>query len=108
MGRLAEQAQLNVVRRDDTGGAWVHAAGDSEVIAGTGLFEPAVCHADTRRLAEAAEVVFDVERTRAIYLSSPEQIRQAFDTELRRALGHLQQVDLTRQTTVTMARRAAR
>jgi hypothetical protein len=76
-------------------------------MAGTGLFEAAVCHADTERLTQPAEVVFDVERTRATYLSWPEEIRQAFDTQLSHALGDREEVHLTRQTSVTMARRPA-
>jgi ubiquinone/menaquinone biosynthesis C-methylase UbiE len=90
--------------RDDTGGAWVYAAPDSEGIAGTGLFGTAVRHVATQRLTVPAEVVFDVERTRATYLSWPAEVRQSFAADLRRALADQEELGLTRQVSVTMAR----
>ncbi len=90
--------------RDDTDGAWVLGASDSEVIAGTSLFDAAVCDLDTRRLTEPAEVVFDVERTRATYLSWPEEFRDAFAATLSRELRDRHEVHLTRHTSATMAR----
>ncbi len=89
--------------RDDTGGAWVTRAPDAEVIAGTGLFGAPVCRADRQRFTRPAEVVIDVENTRATSLSWPDDARQEFSQELRRHLGSAAQAHLTLETTVTMA-----
>lgn len=77
---------------------------DTEVIAGTGLFETPVHQAHTQRIVRAAETVVDVENTRATTLNWPDDIRRDFTEELRRHLRFQTEVQLTQETSLTMAR----
>jgi ubiquinone/menaquinone biosynthesis C-methylase UbiE len=77
---------------------------DTEVIAGTGLFETPVHQAHTQRIVRAAETVVAVENTRATSLSWPEDIRREFTEELRHHLRSQTEVQLTQETSLTMAR----
>ena len=66
--------------RSDDGGARVrqpHFA-DTEVIAGTGLFETPIHKTHTQRIVRPAEAVVGVENTRATSLSWPDDIRREF------------------------------
>lgn len=92
--------------RSDNGGAWVGRPhpGATEIIAGTGLFEPAICRTHTQRIAQRAETVIGVENTRATSLSWPDDARREFTAELRRQLGAATEVQLTQETSLTMAR----
>ena len=77
---------------------------DTEVIAGTGLFETPVHQAHTQRIVRAAETVLEVENTRATTLNWPDDIRRDFTEELRRHLRFQTEVQLTQETSLTMAR----
>jgi ubiquinone/menaquinone biosynthesis C-methylase UbiE len=77
---------------------------DTEVIAGTGLFETPVHQAHTQRIVRAAETVVGVENTRATSLSWPDDIRREFTEELRHHLRSQTEVQLTQETSLTMAR----
>jgi ubiquinone/menaquinone biosynthesis C-methylase UbiE len=87
-------------------GAWLRQPkpDETEVIAATGLFEPAVQRAHAQRIVRAAEHVIAVENTRATSLSWPVGERQEFTAELRRQLGSAAEVPLVQHTSVTMAR----
>lgn len=89
--------------RDDTGGAWVHPVPERQLIAATGLFCAPVERLETHRLSRPAGDVLDVERTRATYLSWPQDTRRDFTGELAGLLRSRAEVSLTRRTTVTMA-----
>jgi ubiquinone/menaquinone biosynthesis C-methylase UbiE len=77
---------------------------DTEVIAGTGLFETPVHQAHTQRIVRAAETVIGVENTRATHLSWPAAMRRDFTAELRRQIGSAAEVQLTQETSLTMTR----
>jgi len=92
--------------RGGDGGALVrrpHFA-DTEVIAGTGLFEALVHKTHARRIVRPAEAVIGVENTRATSLSWPDDIRREFTEELRHHLRSQTEVQLTQETSLTMAR----
>lgn len=93
------------VRRSSDGGAWLRATPPTaaELIAASGLFEPAVTTTDRRRLELTPERVLQVERTRAVYLDYDPGTRDSFDAELRQLLSGLQAVPATIRTEVTMA-----
>jgi ubiquinone/menaquinone biosynthesis C-methylase UbiE len=77
---------------------------DTEVITGTGLFETPVHQAHTQRIVRPAETVVGVENTRATSLSWPDDIRREFTEELRHHLRSQTEVQLTQETSLTMAR----
>ena len=77
---------------------------DAEIIAASGLFEAPVERTDARRTVLPAETVIDVENTRAIVLSWPEDVRRSFTDELRHYLRSQTVVHLTQLTSLTMAR----
>jgi 2-polyprenyl-3-methyl-5-hydroxy-6-metoxy-1,4-benzoquinol methylase len=76
----------------------------TEIIADTGLFEPAVYREDERRLVLPVRAVVDVENTRATSLSWPDEARREFTEEMRRHLSSQTEVHLTQHTRLTMAR----
>jgi ubiquinone/menaquinone biosynthesis C-methylase UbiE len=92
--------------RSDDGGAWVKHKGlaDTEIIAGTGLFETPVRRDHAQRIVRPADAVIGVENTRATSLSWAADARREFTEELRRLLRSRSEVHLTQQTSVTMAR----
>jgi hypothetical protein len=77
---------------------------DTEVIAGTGLFEALVHKTHARRIVRPVEAVVGVENTRATSLSWPDDIRREFTEELRQHLRSQTEVQLTQETSLTMAR----
>lgn len=77
---------------------------DTEVIAGTGLFETPVHQTHTQRIIRPVEAVVGVENTRAISLSWPDDIRRKFTEELRDHLRSQTEVQLTQETSLTMGR----
>jgi len=77
---------------------------DTEAIAGTGLFETPIHQTHTQRIIRPAEAVIGVENTRAISLSWPDDIRRDFTEELRDHLRSQTEVQLTQETSLTMAR----
>lgn len=89
--------------RDDGDGAWVLPVPERQLITDTGLFAEPVSRLETQRLTLPAGTVLDVERTRATYLSWPEDTRREFTGELASLLRPHPEVPLTRTTTVTMA-----
>jgi ubiquinone/menaquinone biosynthesis C-methylase UbiE len=92
--------------RGGDGGARVrqpHFAG-TEVIAGTGLFQTVIHKTHTQRIVRPAETVVGVENTRATSLSWPDDIRREFTQELRHHLRSQTEVQLTQETSLTMAR----
>jgi hypothetical protein len=68
------------------------------------LFEEPIHATHAQPMARPAEAVIDVESTRAMFLSWPEDIRRGFTEELRRHLRPQAEVRLTQQTSLTMAR----
>jgi ubiquinone/menaquinone biosynthesis C-methylase UbiE len=90
--------------RADDDGAWVKRPTDAEVITGTGLFDTPIKRTDAQRMARPVDVVIGVENTRATSLSWPDYIRRGFSEELRHHLRSQTEVQLTQQTSVTMAR----
>jgi ubiquinone/menaquinone biosynthesis C-methylase UbiE len=80
-----------------------HAA-NSEVVGSTGLFERPIRKTHTQRIVSSPETVVAVENTRATSLSWPADAREEFTAELRRQLQAETEVQLTQQTTLTMAR----
>jgi ubiquinone/menaquinone biosynthesis C-methylase UbiE len=92
--------------RSDDGDARLRAPhfADPEVIVGTGLFETPVHHTHTQRIIRAAETVVGVENTRATSLSWPDDIRREFTEELCQHLRSQTEVQLTQETSLTMAR----
>jgi ubiquinone/menaquinone biosynthesis C-methylase UbiE len=77
---------------------------DTQVIAGTGLFETPVHKTHAQRIARPAEAVIGVENTRATSLSWPDDIRREFTEELRHHLRYQTGVQATQETSLTMAR----
>jgi ubiquinone/menaquinone biosynthesis C-methylase UbiE len=77
---------------------------DTEVIAGTGLFETPVRKTHAQQVVRPAETVVGVENTRATSLSWPDDIRRQFTEELRHHLRSQAEVQLTQETSLTMAR----
>jgi ubiquinone/menaquinone biosynthesis C-methylase UbiE len=92
--------------RSDDGGALVRGPhfADTEVIAGTGLFETPVHRTHAHRIVRSAEAVIGVENTRATSLSWPDDIRGEFTEELRYYLRSQTEVQVTQETSLTMAR----
>jgi ubiquinone/menaquinone biosynthesis C-methylase UbiE len=91
-------------RGDGTAGVWQPHFADTEAIAGTGLFETPVRKTRTQRIVRPAEAVIGVENTRATSLSWPDDIRREFTEQLRRQLRSQTEVQLTQETSLTMAR----
>jgi ubiquinone/menaquinone biosynthesis C-methylase UbiE len=77
--------------------------GDADAITSSGLFGQPLHRTHQRRTAVAADTVIGVENTRAVALSWPADVREAFRAELRGHLGSLAQVPATLHTTLTMA-----
>jgi len=77
---------------------------DPEVITGTGLFDTPVRKTHAQRIVRPAETVIGVENTRATSLSWPDDIRREFTEELRHHLRSQTEVQLTQETSLTMAR----
>ena len=92
--------------RSDDGGVRLRGPhfADTEVIAGTGLFETPIHKTHTQRIVRPAETVVGVENTRATSLSWPDDIRREFTEQLRHHLRSQTEVQLTQQTSLTMAR----
>jgi 2-polyprenyl-3-methyl-5-hydroxy-6-metoxy-1,4-benzoquinol methylase len=92
--------------RSDDGRArdWQGHFADTEVIAGTGLFETPVRKTHAQRIVRPAEAVIGVENTRATSLSWPDDIRREFTEQLRHHLRSQTEVQLTQETSLTMAR----
>jgi ubiquinone/menaquinone biosynthesis C-methylase UbiE len=95
--------------RSDDGTAWVRQPhfDDTEVIAGTGLFETPVYKTHAQRIVRSVEEVIGVENTRATSLSWPDDIRREFTEQLRHHLRFQTEVQLTQGTSLTMARALA-
>jgi ubiquinone/menaquinone biosynthesis C-methylase UbiE len=83
---------------------WQPHFADTEVIVGTGLFETPVRKTHAQRIVRPAEAVIGVENTRATSLNWPDDIRREFTQQLRRHLGWQTEVQLTQETSLTMAR----
>lgn len=77
---------------------------DTEVVAGTGLFETPIHKTHTQPIVRTAETVVGVENTRATSLNWPDDVRREFTEELRHHLQSQTEVHLTQQTSLTMAR----
>lgn len=77
---------------------------DPEVIAGTGLFGTPIHKTHAQLIVRPAETVVSVENTRATSLNWPDDIRREFTEELRHHLRSQTEVQLTQQTSLTMAR----
>ena len=75
----------------------------AEALAATDLFGDPVERADAQRTVLPADVVIGVENTRATVLSWPEDVRRAFNDELRHHLRSQPQVHLTQRASLTMA-----
>jgi hypothetical protein len=92
--------------RSDDGGASArqHKLADTEIIAGTGLFEKPIHRTEAQRVVRPADAVIGVENTRATSLSWPDDVRRGFTEELRRHLRSQAEVHLTQETSLTMAR----
>jgi ubiquinone/menaquinone biosynthesis C-methylase UbiE len=91
-------------RGDADTGAWTQHRPDAGSFTGSGLFGQPVQYTQTARFVRAADTVIGVENTRAISLSWPEGVRQAFTEEIRQHLRAHPEVHVTQQTTLTMAR----
>lgn len=100
----AELARMWAARTGDDAVRTRRRPDDAVTIAGSGLFEDPVVQTDARRMVLPAEVVIDVENTRAIVLSWPAAVRQSFTEELRGYLKSQTEVQLTQMTSLTMAR----
>jgi ubiquinone/menaquinone biosynthesis C-methylase UbiE len=92
--------------RSPDGGAWRKQPrpSDSEAIAESGLFEPAVHTTEVQRMTMPVESIIGVENTRATSLSWPHEVREEFTGEMRRHLGSHTEVGLIQETSLTMAR----
>ncbi len=77
---------------------------DTDAILGSGLFGRSVHRTHRHRTTVPADTVLGVENTRAVTLSWPADVREAFTAELRSHLGSLARVTLTLETSLTMAR----
>jgi ubiquinone/menaquinone biosynthesis C-methylase UbiE len=92
--------------RSNDGTAWVRQPhfDDTEVIAGTGLFETPVYKTHAQRIVRSIEEVIGVENTRATSLSWPDDIRCEFTEQLRHHVRFQTEVQTTQGTSLTMAR----
>jgi ubiquinone/menaquinone biosynthesis C-methylase UbiE len=91
------------IKHGDTGGAWERRPSDPEAIAATGLFGSPVWLTERERTTMPADTVIDLERTRATFLSWPDDAQRRFTEDLGQLLGSPPAVRLTRHTSVTMA-----
>jgi ubiquinone/menaquinone biosynthesis C-methylase UbiE len=93
------------VARSDDGGAWVKQKklADTRIITSTGLFGQPLEKTHAERITLPAEVVIGVESTRATFLSWDPDTRRSFTEQMRRHLDGLPSVNLTQQTTLTIA-----
>jgi len=91
--------------RSDDGGAWAgrQKFPDTDVTGTTGLFDSPVERSHSQRMVLPVAAVIGVESTRATFLSWPEDIRRRFLDELRFHLRSQTEVQLTQETSVTMA-----
>jgi len=97
--------QLWITRSKD-GGAWARQRlTDADSINGSGLFEPPVEQIHQRRTTMPASAVVGIENTRATVLSWPADEREEFTAQLRELLAGRAEVQLTQQTSLTMAKR---
>jgi hypothetical protein len=87
------------------GNAWVKQKelADTQIITATGLFGEPLEKTHAERISLPVDVVVGVESTRATFLSWDADARRAFTEQMRRHLRGLPSVDLTQQTTLTMA-----
>jgi ubiquinone/menaquinone biosynthesis C-methylase UbiE len=94
------------VARSDDGGAWVkqRKLADTEIIATTGLFEMPIERHHSERMVLPVDDVIGVENTRATSLSWSEDARRGFADELRHHLRSQNEVRLSQETSLTMAR----
>jgi SAM-dependent methyltransferase len=88
------------------GGAWATARRPAlvETIATTGLFHEAVTSEHQARRTIAPEAMVRLEQTRATTLSYDAETRDRFLADLRGLLAETDEVTLTQETTLTMAR----
>ena len=100
----AELSRMWAARTGDDAARTRRRPDDAQTIAGSNLFEDPVVQTDERRMVLPAEVVIDVENTRAMVLSWPADVRQSFTDELRHYLRSQAEVHLTQLTSLTMAR----
>ena len=102
----AELLSMWVARSDD-GGAWATGArlSDTQIIEDAGVFAEPVTRIGARRLVLPADAVVGIESTRATSLSWPDDVRRDFADEIRHRLRSQAEVQLSQQTTLTMARR---
>lgn len=87
-------------------GAWAkqQKLSDTEIIAGTGLFDTPIERTHSERMLLPIEVVIGVGNTRATSLSWSEDTRRCFTEELRHHLHSQTHVSLTQETSLTMGR----
>jgi ubiquinone/menaquinone biosynthesis C-methylase UbiE len=93
-----------VARSEDKAWSTRRPPADADAILSSGLFDRPVHRAHQYRTTVTADNVVGVENTRAVTLSWPAHVREAFTAELRGHLGSLARVPVTVQTTLTMAR----
>lgn len=91
------------VAHGDTGGAWQRRPCDPGAFAADGLFETPARLTDARPAILPTGEVIALESTRATFLSWPHRTQRDFTAALRRLLEPRPEVNLTRQTSVTMA-----
>lgn len=93
------------VARSDDGGAWAKQKklADTQIITTTGLFGQPLETTHAERISLPVEVVVGLESTRATFLSWDPDDRREFTDQMRRHLSGRPNVDLTQQTTLTMA-----
>jgi ubiquinone/menaquinone biosynthesis C-methylase UbiE len=93
-----------IARSEDTAWSVRKPPDDADAILGCGLFGEPARRAIQRRASMSAEIVVGVENTRAVTLSWPADVREAFTAELRGHLRSLAEVRLTLHVALTMAR----
>lgn len=94
--------------RSANGGAWAARPGDAAAVVASGLFAEPVQRSFPQRLTRAAGDIIGVENTRATALSWPDEVRAAFNAELRQLLGRYPAVGLTYDVSVAMAQALTR
>jgi hypothetical protein len=101
-----EVADLYAATRSGYPGEIVDFAGltEADSVNGSGLFEPAVSATHERRTTMSASAVVGIENTRATALSWPAEEREEFTAQLRELLAGCAEVQLTQETSLTMAR----
>jgi hypothetical protein len=76
----------------------------ADLTGAAGLFGPPIERSHGQRIVLPAETVIGVETTRTTFLSWPQHTQQDFAGDLRRHLQHCEEVHLTQQTSLAMAR----